>query len=147
MTFQTFLLNRENRVVGIGNPVHNANVKALYYRIIKGEGMPEASSQAMTSLALEANEIDFGRFGMGEPQKRKVQVTNTGSELLVINDVITSCGCTEVEFSRKPVRPDQSTELIVRYNPDEKGFFSKTISIYSNAGSSPSTIVLRGNVE
>ena len=82
MTFQTFLLNGENRVVGIGNPVHNANVKALYYRIINGEGLPEASSRAKTSLVLEANEIDFGRFGMGEPQTRKVQVTNTGSELL-----------------------------------------------------------------
>ena len=147
MTFQTFLLDRENRVVGIGNPVHNANVKALYYRIIKGEGMPMASSQAMTSLAMNVNEIDFGRFGIGEPQKRKVQVTNTGSELLVISDVTTSCGCTEVEFSREPVRPGQSTELLVRYNPDVKGFFSKTISIYSNAGNTPATIVLRGNVE
>lgn len=147
MTFQTFLLNGENRVVGIGNPVHNANVKALYYRIINGEGLPEASSRAKTSLALEANEIDFGRFGIDEAQMRKVQVTNTGSELLVINDVTTSCGCTEVEFSREPVRPGQSTELTVRYNPDEKGFFSKTISIYSNAGSTPATIVLKGNVE
>ncbi|MBQ9883017.1 MAG: DUF1573 domain-containing protein [Bacteroidaceae bacterium] len=147
MTFQTFLLDGQNRVVGIGNPVHNANVKALYYRIINGEGLPEASSRAKTSLALEANEIDFGRFGIDEAQMRKVQVTNTGSELLVINDVTTSCGCTEVEFSREPVRPGQSTELTVRYNPDEKGFFSKTISIYSNAGSTPATIVLKGNVE
>lgn len=147
MTFQIFLLNGENRVVGIGNPVHNANVKALYYRIINGEGLPEASSRAKTSLALDAREIDFGGFGMGEPQIRKVQVTNTGRELLVINDVTTSCGCTEVEFSREPVRPGQSTELTVRYNPDEKGFFSKTISIYSNAGSTPATIVLKGNVE
>ncbi|MBR1940141.1 MAG: DUF1573 domain-containing protein [Bacteroidaceae bacterium] len=147
MTFQTFLLDGQNRVVGIGNPVHNANVKALYYRIIKGEGLPLASSRVKTSLALVANEIDFGRFGIDEAQMRKVQVTNTGSELLVINDVTTSCGCTEVEFSREPVRPGQSTELTVRYNPDEKGFFSKTISIYSNAGSTPATIVLKGNVE
>ena len=82
-----------------------------------------------------------------EDEIGKVQVTNTGSELLVINDVTTSCGCTEVEFSREPVRPGQSTELTVRYNPDEKGFFSKTISIYSNVGSTPATIVLKGNVE
>lgn len=147
MTFQTFLLDRNNRMVGIGNPVHNANIKALYYRIIKGEGLPEVSDRAKTSLTLEANEIDFGRFGMGEAQMRKVLVTNTGSELLVINDVTTSCGCTEVEYSREPVRSGQSIEITVRYNPEEKGFFRKIISIYSNAGTYPTTITIRGNVE
>lgn len=147
MTFQTFLLDRGNRVVGIGNPVHNANVKALYYRIIKGEGSSDAPTQGRTTLSLSISEIDFGSMGMGEAQARKVRITNTGNELLVINDVTTSCGCTEVEFSREPVHPGQSTELIVRYNPDEKGFFSKTISIYSNAGTAPATIGIKGNVE
>lgn len=147
MTFQTFLLNRDNKVVGIGNPIHNANVKALYYRIIKGEGTSETSIQAKTSISLDSTEIDLGSFGLRESITRNVLISNTGSELLVINDVTTSCSCTEVEYSREPVRPGQRTEITVRYNPDEKGFFSKTISIYSNAGGSPTTITIRGTVE
>ena len=140
------LLDRDNRVVGIGNPVNNPNVKALYYRIIQGESA-KAPTRKSTTMALDVDEINFGRFSIGKEQITNVTITNTGSELLIISDVTTSCGCTEVEFSREPVRPGQSTVLAVRYNPDEKGYFSKTISIYSNAGVAPATIALKGNVE
>ena len=146
MMYQTFLLDRDNRVVGIGNPVNNPNVKALYYRIIQGESA-KAPTRKSTTMALDVDEINFGRFSIGKEQITNVTITNTGSELLIISDVTTSCGCTEVEFSREPVRSGQSTALTVRDNPDEKGYFSKTISIYSNAGTVPATIALKGNVE
>ena len=35
--FQTFLLNRENKVIDIGNPVHNLNIWKLYMNTIKGD--------------------------------------------------------------------------------------------------------------
>ena len=37
MTFQTFLLDKENRVIDIGNPVHNLNIWKLYMNTIKGD--------------------------------------------------------------------------------------------------------------
>lgn len=37
MNFQTFLLDRNNRVIAIGNPIYNPKVKELYLKIIKGE--------------------------------------------------------------------------------------------------------------
>ena len=38
MMFQTFLLDKENRVVALGNPVQNPKVKELYLNLIKGMG-------------------------------------------------------------------------------------------------------------
>lgn len=35
--FQTFLLNSENKVINIGNPVHNLNIWELYINTIKGD--------------------------------------------------------------------------------------------------------------
>ncbi len=35
MTFQTFLLDRDNKVIAIGNPVHNLAVKDLYLKLIQ----------------------------------------------------------------------------------------------------------------
>ena len=32
---QTFLLNKENRVIAVGNPVHNLKIWELYMEIIK----------------------------------------------------------------------------------------------------------------
>ena len=37
ITFQTFLLDKENRVIGMGNPVHNLNIWKLYMNTIKGD--------------------------------------------------------------------------------------------------------------
>ena len=37
MTFQTFLLDKDNKVVAMGNPVLNPKIKDLYLGIIKGE--------------------------------------------------------------------------------------------------------------
>lgn len=35
--FQTLLLDRNNRIVAIGNPVHNPKIKDLYLKIIQGK--------------------------------------------------------------------------------------------------------------
>ena len=39
MTFQTFLLNRNNKVLAIGNPIHNPKIRELYVKIIRGESI------------------------------------------------------------------------------------------------------------
>lgn len=40
MTFQTFLLDENNKVLAIGNPIHNPQVKELYLNIIHGQTPP-----------------------------------------------------------------------------------------------------------
>jgi NAD(P)H-flavin reductase len=37
MTFQTFLLDKENKVSVIGNPIYNTSVKELYLKQISGQ--------------------------------------------------------------------------------------------------------------
>lgn len=37
MTFQTFLLDKDNKIISIGNPIHNPKVKALYIKQISGQ--------------------------------------------------------------------------------------------------------------
>lgn len=37
MSFQTFLLDKDNKVVVIGNPIHNLKLGELYMQIIQGE--------------------------------------------------------------------------------------------------------------
>ncbi len=45
MAFQTFLLDADNRVVALGNPVHNPEVKSLYLRLLRGEGFSSRCGQ------------------------------------------------------------------------------------------------------
>lgn len=40
MTFQTFLLDKNNKVAALGNPVHNTAIKDLYLKQITGKDSP-----------------------------------------------------------------------------------------------------------
>ncbi len=82
MTFQTFLLDKDNKVVAIGNPVHNPKVKELYLKVLTGGELGKAETP-MTKVSLDVTSIDFGSFPQSEKQERKFTLTNTGNNLLV----------------------------------------------------------------
>ena len=136
MTFQTFLLDKDNKVVAIGNPVHNPKVKELYLRLLKGTKSSNTEAP-VTEVSLETESIDFGSFSQVEKQERKFILTNTGKNLLVIYDVIPSCGCIEVKYEKKGIRSGDKTELTVIYKAEKAEYFSKTINVYCNANNSP----------
>ena len=145
MTFQTFLLDKENRVIGIGNPVHNPKVKELYLMKITGEKQQEEAP--LTEIGTFEIEFDFGTFPMAEKQEHVFRLKNEGDKLLVIHDVVTSCGCTKVEYRKEPVRPNEEFELKVIYEAEESGRFNKTLTVYCNAKDSPIRLRIKGSAE
>ena len=144
MTFQTFLLDRDNRVVAIGNPVHNPKVKDLYLSLMTGKETSKTTGTT-TTVAVNQTTIDFGSFQKTEKQERSFVLTNTGNQLLVIQDVTTSCGCTKVEYSKEPVRPSGTLELKVIYEAEQADRFNKVITVYCNAENSPLRLTVKGN--
>lgn len=98
--FCTFLLNKDDKIVVIGNPVLNSKVKEIYLNVISGEVMPSSNiNQPLTIASLSKDSVDIGNFSWREEQTVEIVVSNCGKVPLVINDVITSCGCTTVEYS------------------------------------------------
>lgn len=57
MTFQTFLVDRDNHVKVIGNPIHNLSVRDLYLKELTGSA---ASSLPATHLQVDTLEYDLG---------------------------------------------------------------------------------------
>ena len=144
MTFQTFLLDRNNRVVAMGNPIHNPKVKELYLDLITGKQSAKITGTA-TTVVVNQSTIDFGSFPKTEKQERTFVLTNTGNQLLVIQDVTTSCGCTKVVYNKEPVRPGASLELKVIYEAEQAEHFNKAITVYCNAVNSPLRLTVKGN--
>lgn len=144
--FQTFLLDKNNRVVAIGNPVHNPKVKELYMKIIKGEKELQSSSVAsQTQVSLNTASLDLGTFSSAENQKGIFQLKNTGNKPLVINAVTTSCGCTQVAYEKQPISPGGTTHLTVNYKADHPEHFNKTIVVHCNAKESPIQLTITGD--
>ena len=146
MMFQTFLLDKENRVIALGNPVQNPKVKELYLNLIKGNGKT-ASNEKQTTVSIDSTVMDFGNFPMSEKQERSFVLTNTGNNLLVIQDIVTSCGCTKVEYSKEPVRPGGTLEVKVIYEAEKAEHFNKTITVYCNEMNSPLRLMVKGSAE
>ena len=143
MAFQTFLLDRDNKVVAMGNPVLNPKVKELYLSLVTGNRSSQSSRQT-TQVSVNQTELDFGAFPKEEKQERSFLLTNTGNGLLAIQDIITSCGCTKVEYSKEPVRPGGTLEVKVTYEAEQAEYFNKTITVYCNAEDFPLRLTVKG---
>ena len=146
MMFQTFLLDKENRVIALGNPVQNPKVKELYLGLVTGSRSSKSSGQT-TQVSVNQTELDFGTFPKEEKQEGSFVLTNTGNGLLVIQDIITSCGCTKVEYSKEPVRPGGTLEVKVIYEAEKAEHFNKTVTVYCNVENSTLRLTVKGNAK
>ena len=144
MAFQTFLLDKSNKVVALGNPVHNPKVKDLYLEVMIGKGKEKQTGNIAT-VSIDRTTMDFGSFPQSEKQESSFTLTNTGNSLLVIQDIITSCGCTKVEYSKEPVRPGGTLEVKVLYEAEDAGYFKKTVTVYCNTENSPLRLTVKGS--
>ena len=140
MEFQTFLLDKDNKVLAIGNPVLNPAVKELYLKIIQGKPLQDDSKdkQVMTTVSLEATALSMGDFAWQEERQGIFRLKK---------DVITSCGCLTVDYPQEPVMPGKEAVIGVTYKADSPGYFNKVVTVYCNAEDSPIRLRVNGNAQ
>ena len=147
--FHIYLLDKHNDVLAIGNPVLNPKVKELYLKIIQGKPLQDEGEkkQVQTTVSLDTTTLSLGKFPWQEEQQATFTLKNTGDEFLVIHDVVTSCGCLQVDYSQEPVRPGKEAVLHLTYKADYAGYVSKTVQVYCNAKGSPVKFWVKGEAE
>lgn len=86
---------------------------------------------------------DICDFWVQESEKFRIfKYRNNTNVAIVIQKVIVSCGCTQVEWSGKPTKPGENGEIKVLFsNQIGSGHFDKSIAVY--VSSSPNQIILR----
>lgn len=149
VAFHTFLLDENNKVLAIGNPIHNPKVKEFYLRIIQGEkiGRGDENKVVRTKVCIDRTAVSLGSFDWQEEQKAIFVLKNVGDKPLVIQDVATSCGCTTVTYSKEPALPGKEIGLEVVYKADHPEHFDKTMTVYCNAKTSPLVLRINGNAK
>ena len=146
MTFQTFLLDQNNKVAILGNPVHNTAVKELYLKQITGKDSPNKNIPK-TTVEIAQTEIDFGTFDKSETKETTIEVKNTGESPLVIVDVNTTCGCTAATYDKRPAKPGESLRVGIKMTPKDTGFFNEVVTIkYNSINNQPVKVGIKGNV-
>ena len=73
-----------------------------------------ASAQAVIKYAGSSH--DFGKFDEEKKQTVVFAFTNTGDEALVIQQVMTTCGCTVAGYTKTPIPAGKKGQIKVTYN-------------------------------
>ena len=71
---------------------------------------------------------------------------NISEKPIVIYNVVSSCGCTDVTWTKEPIRPGKEGVVSVTYSNDEGPYpFDKTITMYVSDINKPVLLKVRGN--
>lgn len=144
---QTFLLDKDNRIVAMGDPVTNPKIKELYLNLINGKQSKQELEATQTTAEISTSTIRFGSFHWEEKQDTVVTLRNTGKKLLVIHDIVTSCGCTVADYDKRPVMPGKSVDVKISFKADHPEHFNKTVGIYCNTTESPFVVKVMGQAK
>ena len=107
----------------------------------------EADNQHGPKIVFAEREHNYGTIQKGGDGNCAFTFTNTGDEPLILSSVRASCGCTTPKWTQKPIMPGKTGEVGVRYNTNNPGGFTKTVTITSNAVNEPRVVVkIKGNV-
>ncbi|MBA2561750.1 MAG: DUF1573 domain-containing protein [Chitinophagaceae bacterium] len=127
----------------------NTQIQSKQNVEVKQEVLPniEASSKSTAEeiIALKETEFDFGKIPQGKPVTHVFMFSNKGKTPLSLENVQASCGCTTPEWSKDPVAPGETSQIIVGYNAANEGAFIKSITISYN-GNQTKQINIKGEV-
>ena len=104
------------------------------------------AQQNDTTIVFNKMVHDFGEIVKGVPQTFSFEFQNKGKEVLTIESVRASCGCTSPSWTKEPVKPGKKGYVSATYNAAAKGVFSKTLTVVSNGTPNVITLQVKGKV-
>lgn len=142
---QTFLIDKNNRVRSIGNPIHNWLVRDLYLKILTGTKAHEPTLP-VTQIQVDTLEFNLGVVPFNSTKIQAVRLHNQGSEIFRLKGVTSSCDCTTVRYDWKEIYPGETRTISISYQAEQTGDFLRTVTIYGNIPEKSVTITFLGTV-
>lgn len=113
----------------------------------KKDKVSDSKDQNNSKIEFESTTFDFGKIEFASDGTCLFKFTNVSEEPLIINVVRTSCGCTNPEWPKDPLKPGDQGEIKVTYNTKIEGSFQKNVTVFCNAVNSPVKLLIKGEVQ
>lgn len=89
---------------------------------------------------------NYGVIEKGSSGESVFTFTNKSKTPLIVTNVRASCGCTVPSWTKEEIKPKGKGEIKVKYNTNNVGHFTKTISVYTNKQEQPIILTITGQV-
>jgi Protein of unknown function (DUF1573) len=97
-------------------------------------------------ISWKSESIDVGEIPQNTPKVIEYEFKNTGKTTVLITNVKGSCGCTATDYTKTPILPGKSGQIKATFNAANKGAFSKTVTVTTNAETNPKVLTFKGTV-
>ncbi len=112
------------------------------------ELVKEAQSKPLTTLALSEANFDFGKLKKGDHVEHIYEVTNTGTNPLIISQVKPGCGCTVPDYTKDPILPGQKGKITLKFDSTNfDGLVNKQAEVYANVEKAPIVLTFSADIE
>jgi hypothetical protein len=145
--YQCFLLDKNNKVQMIGNPSLSPQIWKLYKQVISGQTQEQEHRTPVTNVSVSSTEIKLNDLQKNKKSVATFTLKNIGNQPLSINSIDASCGCTKPVWDKSPVAPGKETSVTLEIQPEDAGFFHKTVQVYCNTEKGVITLVISGEVK
>lgn len=119
---------------------------------VKAENVEAASARDAQevyypTMDFEEKTHDFGTINEGDVVEHTFTFTNNGKAPLVITSARGSCGCTVPTWTKEPIKPGDSGEMLVKFNSKGKpNTQNKTVTIKANTESGTERLQIKAFV-
>lgn len=108
----------------------------------------QAVSGPLTTLALSESAFAFGKVKKGEQVEHVYEVTNTGTNPLIISQVKPGCGCTVPDYTKDPILPGQKGKITLKFDSGQfDGLVNKQAEVFANVEKAPVIIGFSADVQ
>lgn len=143
-----FILSNDHRVKYLFVPnKFLPNISSEYYDRVMSIFLQQydAIEDNNNGIYFDRLTVDVGRIEEGKDTTVSVEYKNKMDKALIISEIKTGCGCTVIDWEKKPLASGLNSQIIIKYASNSKGSFSKQILVYSNAPNNPTKLILTGN--
>ena len=119
---------------------------------VKSENVAVAAERDSNSgnfpvIELDKTTHDFGTIMDGTPVETVFNYTNTGSSMLVVSNIKSTCGCTVPNNWTKEVAPGETGQFTVKFNGKGNGKVSKSLTMTTNTEKGTEVVKITAMVE
>lgn len=136
----TFLLDADNKVVAIGNPVLNPKIKDLYLQYItEGDELPYTNDMCKEPVQ------PVGVINKGDTVQKLFYINNFDTINYSLQAIIPSCDCVSASANRTDLDIENKIKVVIKFIGDSTpGYFNRHVDIFFNEKELPERLIVYG---